>query len=51
MAISSDNASNNDTMMENLETMLVDDGIEFCAEDARVRCMPHTVHLSAMEVD
>lgn len=37
-------------MMETLETMLTRDGIEFSAEEARVRCMPHTVHLSAMEV-
>ena len=51
MAISSDNASNNDTMMESLEEKLAGDGIQFCAEEARVRCMPHTVHLSAMEVD
>ena len=50
MAISSDNATNNNTMMEALETLLAGDGIEFSAEEARVRCMPHTVHLSAMEV-
>jgi hypothetical protein len=51
MGVSSDNASNNDTMMENLEILLAGDGIEFNAAEARIRCMPHTVHLSAMEVD
>ena len=51
MAISSDNATNNDTMMEGLELLLAGDGIEFSAEEAHVHCMPHTVHLAAMEVD
>ena len=51
MAISSNNTSNNDTMMESLEEKLAGDGIQFCTEEACVRCMPHTVHLSAMEVD
>jgi hypothetical protein len=26
------------------------DGYEFNANDACIRCMPHTVHLSALEV-
>ena len=51
MAISSDNASNNDTVMESLEEKLAEDGIQFCAEEAHVHCMPHAVPLSAMEVD
>ena len=41
MAISSDNATNNDTMMEGLELLLAGDRIEFGAEEARVHCMPH----------
>ena len=51
MAISSDNATNNDTMMEGLECLLTGDGIGFSVEEAHVCCMPHTVHLAAMEVD
>ena len=43
MAISSDNAANNDTMMEGLELLLAGDGIEFSAAEACVHCMPHTV--------
>ena len=51
MAISSDNASSNDTMMDSLEVKLAGNGIQFGTEEAHVHCMPHTVHLSAMEVD
>ena len=43
MAISSDNATNNDTMMEGLELLLAGDGIEFSAEEACVFYMPHTL--------
>ena len=50
MAISSDNATNNDARMEGLELLLAGDGIEFSAEEACVPCMPHTVHLAAIEV-
>ena len=51
MALSSDNAANNDTMMEGLELLLAGNGIEFSAEEAHVHYMPHTGHLAAMEVD
>ena len=50
-AISSDNATNNDTIMESLELLLAGDGIEFSVEETHVHCMPHSVHLAAMEVD
>jgi hypothetical protein len=47
--INCDNASNNDTMMDGLETLHAEAGLEFDAQEARLRCMPHTVHLSALE--
>ena len=50
MAINADNASNNDTMVEHLEVLLRQDFVDICPSDVRLRCMPHTVHLSAMEV-
>lgn len=50
MAIVADNATNNDTMMNVLEDKAASDGITFRANDARCRCMPHTVHLAAMKV-
>jgi hypothetical protein len=45
-----DNASNNDTMMEELEHLHKAEGLEFNSLWACLRCMPHTVHLSALEV-
>jgi len=45
-----DNASNNDTMVEHLEVLLRQDMIKFDPLHARMRCMPHTVHLAALEV-
>ena len=47
-AISSDDATNNDTIMESLELLLAGDGIEFSVEETHVHCMPHSVHLAAM---
>ena len=45
-----DNASNNDTMVEHLEALLQWDFIDFNPSYARMQCMPHTVHLAALEV-
>jgi hypothetical protein len=47
--INCDNASNNDTMAERLETLHAEAGLDFDAQGARLCCMPHTVHLSALE--
>lgn len=49
LAINCDNASNNDTMMEELEKISTSKGYPFDATEARLRCMPHTVHLAALE--
>ena len=45
-----DNASNNNTMMQSLERRCEHRGIQFSAQDARMRCMPHTIHLAAIKV-
>ena len=49
-SVNCDNASNNDTMMDHLGRLHEEDGYEFDATEARLHCMPHTVHLSALEV-
>jgi hypothetical protein len=46
-----DNATNNDTMMRTLEQFHRAEGYEFDAEQSRLRCLPHTVHLAAIEVN
>ncbi|KAF8817342.1 hypothetical protein BYT27DRAFT_7075321, partial [Phlegmacium glaucopus] len=50
IAIMMDNASNNDTLMEALESRCEGAGIEFSASAARMRCMPHTIHLAAIKL-
>ncbi|EJD06382.1 uncharacterized protein FOMMEDRAFT_50517, partial [Fomitiporia mediterranea MF3/22] len=50
VAVMSDNASNNDTMMETIKTHMTAKGILFSAEEAHLRCMPHTIHLAALKL-
>ncbi|KAF8071964.1 hypothetical protein FPV67DRAFT_1560685 [Lyophyllum atratum] len=50
MAIMMDNASNNDTMMDAIEARCLDVGIDFSATQARMRCMPHTIHLACIKL-
>jgi hypothetical protein len=45
-----DNASNNDTLIKSIEARCQAIGILFSARDARMRCMPHTIHLAALKV-
>ncbi|KAF9024187.1 hypothetical protein BDZ89DRAFT_954926, partial [Hymenopellis radicata] len=45
-----DNATNNDTMIEAIELKCHEEGIQFSAQNARIRCMPHTVHLAAIKL-
>ncbi|KAG1777342.1 hypothetical protein EV702DRAFT_970071, partial [Suillus placidus] len=47
LAIMADNASNNDTMCEELQKLCEQEDISFNARRARLRCLPHTTHLSA----
>lgn len=49
-SIVSDNASNNDRMMSELEDLFFNQGIIFKAAHARGRCLPHIVHLAAIEL-
>ena len=50
IAIVMDNASNNNTMMSSIEWRCQQRGIQFSVQDARMRCMPHTIHLVAIKV-
>ena len=45
-----DNASNNDTMVEGIARRAAEAGIPFSASWARMRCMPHTIHLAAIKL-
>jgi len=45
-----DNASNMDTFVEAIQQLAEAVNISFNATWARLRCMPHTVHLAAIEV-
>ena len=37
-------------MSEGVETLSLAHDFEFDAQEGRLRCMPHTVHLAALEV-
>ena len=50
MAVMMDNASNNDILMEALETKCHETGVEFSASDSLMRCIPHTIHLAVIKV-
>jgi hypothetical protein len=45
-----DNASNNDTFVDGIERRTKKAGVPFNASWARLRCMPHTIHLAAIKV-
>jgi len=52
MAFMADNASNNDTMIDGIVALALEDekAIQLNAQWIRMRCMPHTVHLAALKV-
>ncbi|KAG1844392.1 hypothetical protein C8R48DRAFT_557418, partial [Suillus tomentosus] len=50
MGVVCDNATNNDTLLESLEEKCTAEGIEFSHKKARIRCLPHIVHLSVMQL-
>ena len=50
IAIVMDNASNNNTLMILLEAQCQQRGISFSAQDSRMWCIPHTIHLAAIKV-
>ncbi|KAJ3508846.1 hypothetical protein NMY22_g16486 [Coprinellus aureogranulatus] len=45
-----DNATNNDTLVQSIERRCLQHGIPFSADDARMRCTPHIIHLAALEL-
>jgi hypothetical protein len=51
LAFVMDNASNNDTMVQHFKEKCEERDIDFDADEARIRCMPHTVHLAALKVE
>ncbi|KAF8339458.1 hypothetical protein F5887DRAFT_830765, partial [Amanita rubescens] len=46
IAIVMDNASNNNTLMNSLARRCEEQGVTLSAQHARLRCMPHTIHLA-----
>ncbi|KAF9022525.1 hypothetical protein BDZ89DRAFT_888537, partial [Hymenopellis radicata] len=50
LAFVMDNATNNDTMLDEIEDLCTNAGIDFSAKRSRLRCMPHTVHLAALKL-
>ena len=51
LAFMMDNASNNDTLIDGIEKRCRKNGIFFNGLWSRLRCMPHTVHLAAIQVN
>ena len=47
MACTTDNATNNDTFMNMLETTCKDRNIEFNKRDSHVHCLAHMINLAA----
>lgn len=45
-----DNASNNDTCMQHLETLLSARDIDFHSRDRQIRCFPHIIHICVKHV-
>ncbi|KAJ6568575.1 hypothetical protein B0H19DRAFT_938552 [Mycena capillaripes] len=45
-----DNATNNDTLVQSFERRCRKNGFKFSVKDGRMRCLPHTIHLSALKL-
>jgi hypothetical protein len=50
MAFMTDNASNNDTLIDRIVEHAKCEGILLKGDWIRLRCMPHTIHLAALKV-
>ncbi|KAF5376117.1 hypothetical protein D9615_007777 [Tricholomella constricta] len=50
IAFMMDNASNNDTLVEGIARRCLELDIPFSVSHARMRCMPHTIHLAALKL-
>jgi len=46
----SDNASNNDTMMQSIEHHAAEEGFYFNSSWTHMHCLPHAVHLATLKV-
>ncbi|KAF8240433.1 hypothetical protein L208DRAFT_1539584 [Tricholoma matsutake] len=51
MAFMTDNASNNDMVIDGIVELAKQQGISLNGDWIRLRCMPHTVHLAALKVN
>lgn len=49
MAVTTDNATNNDTLMKDLERNCQDRNINFTAKNNHVRCLAHIINLAAQD--
>jgi hypothetical protein len=49
MACTTDNASNNDTLMNKLQATCQDRNIEFTVKNNHVRCLAHVINLAAQD--
>jgi hypothetical protein len=45
-----DNATNNDTLVDHFASKCAAEGISFSVQNGRMRCLPHIIHLAALEV-
>jgi hypothetical protein len=50
IAFMGDNISSNDVIAQELERKCMAIGAPFRAQEGRLRCVPHTIHLAASEV-
>jgi hypothetical protein len=50
MAFVTDNASNNNTLIDGIVARAMRQGISMNGDWIRLHCMPHTVHLAALKV-
>jgi len=51
MALMTDNASNNNTLVDGIVAHAKNKGISMNGNWVRLRCMPYTVHLAALKVN
>jgi hypothetical protein len=51
MAFMTDNAANNNTLVDGIVARAKNQGVSMNGEWVRLRCMPHTVHLAALKVN